>query len=74
MHFVQALIASFVNICMLVTMSFSLIMYNTNDNASVPTSYARYWFDTSVHHHLFTFVAHAETICVDDLIEGTSSL
>jgi len=74
MHFVQVLIASFVNLCMLVTMSFSLIMCNTSDNANVRTSYAKYWFDVSVHPHLFTFVAHAETICVDDLIEGTSSL
>jgi len=70
----QALIASFVNLCMLITMSFSLIMYSANDNAIVPTSYVKYWFDTSVHHHLFTFVAHVETICVDDLIEETSSL
>jgi hypothetical protein len=70
----QVLIASFINLCMLVTMSFPLIMYNTSDNANVPTSYAKYWFDASVHHHLFTFVAHVETICVDDLIEGTSSL
>ncbi len=55
-------------------MSFSLIMYNVSDNANVPTSYARYWFDTNVHHHLSTSVAHVETIYVDDLIDGTSSL
>ncbi len=59
---------------MLVTMSFSLIMYNVSDHASVPTSYAKYWFNTSVHHHLFASLAHAKTICVDDLTEGTSSL
>jgi hypothetical protein len=71
---VQALITSFVNLCMLVSMSFSLIMYSASENENVPTSYAKYWFDTSVHHHLSTYIAHVETICVDDLIEGTSSL